>query len=109
MLRRAAALHGSRRESRRRRAADLREAPRESRADHFDPSAFQNKSFVLATLAADTTLFVPGFVIYGVLLASFFDKEAMRAEPAMGPLVLGHIFLGAFVALILCLTAHTLA
>ena len=66
-----------------------------------------NKSFVLATLAAGTTLFVPGVVIYGVLRASFFDNEAMRAEPAMGPLVLGHVFLGAFVALILCLRGVT--
>ena len=60
-----------------------------------------NKNFLVATLAAGTTLFVLGFVIYGLLLASFFDNEALRAEPAMGPLVLGHLFLGAFVALIL--------
>ena len=59
------------------------------------------KNFLTATLAAGATLFVLGFVIYGLLLASFFDNEAMRAEPAMGPLVLGHLFLGAFVALIL--------
>ena len=60
-----------------------------------------NKNFLTATLAAGATLFVLGFVIYGVLLANFFDNEAMRAEPAMGPMVLGHLFLGAFVALIL--------
>ncbi|MDE2875922.1 MAG: hypothetical protein OXU69_00285 [Gemmatimonadota bacterium] len=60
-----------------------------------------NKNFLLATLVAGATLFVLGFVIYGLVLADFFDNSAMRSEPAMGPLVLGHLFLGAFVVLIL--------
>ena len=60
-----------------------------------------NKNFLLATLAAGATLFVLGFVIYGLVLANFFDHAAMRIEPAMGPLVLGHLVLGAFVVLIL--------
>ena len=60
-----------------------------------------SRNFLTATLAAGAILFVLGFAIYGLLLASFFESEAMRPAPAMGPLVLGHLFLGAFVALIL--------
>ena len=45
------------------------------------------KNFVVTTLSAGATLFVPDFVIYGLLPASFFDNEGMRAEPTMGPLV----------------------
>ena len=67
----------------------------------LQPGDILNKNFLLATLAAGATLFVLGFVIYGLVLANFFDHAAMRIEPAMGPLVLGHLVLGAFVVLVL--------
>ena len=61
------------------------------------------KSFVLATVAGGVTLFVLGGVLYGLLMADFFESQssvAMRETPIWWALILGELLLAAFVTLI---------
>ena len=63
------------------------------------------KKFVLASLAGGVTLFVTGFVFYGVLLRDFMEANSapgvMKAQPDMVPLIFGELVFGAFLTLVL--------
>ena len=62
------------------------------------------KSFLLATVAGGVTLFLVGGLLYGMLLADFFDSHSaanvMRETPIWGALILGELVLAALVTLI---------
>lgn len=60
-----------------------------------------NKNFLTATIAGGVTLFVLGFLIYGVLLADFFANDAVSAEPIWWAVTLGQLLSAAFLAVIL--------
>ena len=63
--------------------------------------------FVLAALAGGVVNFVVGFVLYGVLLASFFAANvgsavgAMKDPPDLVHLGLGQLVLGLFLAVVI--------
>lgn len=65
------------------------------------PEASVNKNFLMATIAGGITLFVLGFLIYGVLLADFFANDAINPEPVMWAVTLGQLLSAAFLAIIL--------
>jgi len=62
------------------------------------------KSFVLATVAGGVTLFVLGGLLYGLLLADFFESHSaantMRETPIWWALIIGELLLAALVTLI---------
>lgn len=60
-----------------------------------------NKNFLMATIAGGVTLFVLGFLIYGVLLADFFANDAISPEPIMWAVTLGQLLSAAFLTIIL--------
>ncbi len=60
-----------------------------------------NQKCILATVAGGVTLFVLGFVIYGVLLADFFANDAMAEAPAYWAVAAGQLAGGALLALVL--------
>lgn len=60
-----------------------------------------NQKCILATVAGGVTLFVLGFVIYGVLLADFFANDAMSEAPAYWAVAAGQLAGGALLALVL--------
>ena len=63
------------------------------------------KKFLLATLAGGITLFAAGAVLYGVLLRDFMAANSapgfMKEVPDMPLLILGELFIAAFLTLIL--------
>ena len=66
------------------------------------------KSFALATLAGGITLFLLGYVFYGLLLVNFFESNAtaagaavMMAEPMMLGIFLSNLVYAAFLTLVL--------
>lgn len=62
------------------------------------------KSFALATVAGGVTLFVLGGLLYGLLLADFFESRSaantMRETPIWWALTIGELLLAALVTLI---------
>ena len=62
------------------------------------------KSFALATVAGGVTLFVLGGLLYGLLLADFFESHSaantMRETPIWWALIIGELLLAALVTLI---------
>ena len=62
------------------------------------------KSCVLATVAGGVTLFVLGGLLYGLLLADFFESRSapntMRETPIWWALIIGELLLAALVTLI---------
>ncbi len=60
-----------------------------------------NKNFLMATIAGGVTLFVLGFLVYGVLLADFFANDAINPEPIMWAVTLGQLLSAAFLAIVL--------
>ena len=62
------------------------------------------KSFVLATVAGGVTLFILGGLLYGWLLADFFESHSaaniMRETPIWWALIIGELLLAALVTLI---------
>ena len=62
------------------------------------------KSFALATVAGGVTLFVLGGLLYGLLLADFFESRSaantMRETPIWWALIIGELLLAALVTLI---------
>jgi uncharacterized membrane protein len=65
------------------------------------------RQFALATLAGWATLFFLGFIVYGVLLASFFAQNAgsatgtERVEPLFWSIALGELGLAAALTIVL--------
>lgn len=63
------------------------------------------KKFAMASLAGGVTLFLLGFVLYGVLLSEFMEANMTpgvgKETPDMVPLILGELVLAAFLTLIL--------
>jgi len=63
------------------------------------------KKCLIATLAGGITLFAAGFVFYGVLLMDFMVANSppglMKEMPDMAPLILGELFIAAFLTLVL--------
>ena len=63
------------------------------------------KKFAMASVAGGVTLFLLGFVLYGVLLSEFMEANAapgvVKEMPDMVPLILGGLVLAAFLTLIL--------
>ena len=63
------------------------------------------KKFAMASVAGGVTLFLLGFVLYGVLLSEFMEANAapgvVKEMPDMVPLILGELVLAAFLTLIL--------
>ena len=65
------------------------------------------KQFGLATLAGGVTLFVLGYLIYGIALADFFTSNSGsatgvgRVEPVYWALGLGQLVFGAILALVI--------
>ena len=65
-----------------------------------------SKKFLTATIAGAFAMFVLGFLIYGVLLDSFFRANSssaalMKVQPDFVPLILAQLGWGAFLALVL--------
>lgn len=63
-----------------------------------------SKKFLTATIAGAVTMFILGFLIYGVLLNSFMRANGaavMKAEPDFLYLILAQLAWGAFLALVL--------
>ncbi len=60
-----------------------------------------NKNFLTATIAGGVTLFVLGFLIYGLLLADFFANDAVSEQPIMWAVTLGQLLSAAFLTIIL--------
>ena len=60
-----------------------------------------NQKCILATVAGGVTLFVLGFVIYGVLLADFFANDAMAEAPVYWAVAAGQLASGALLAVVL--------
>ena len=66
-----------------------------------------NQKCVLATLAGGVTLFVLGYVFYGLLLADFFANESMSETPAYWAIAAGQLAGGALLAVALSWRAAT--
>ena len=60
-----------------------------------------NKKCILATLAGGVTLFLLGYVFYGLLLADFFANDSMTEAPNYLALAAGQLAGGALLALVL--------
>lgn len=60
-----------------------------------------NQKCILATVAGGVTLFVLGFVIYGVLLVDFFANDAMAEAPVYWAVAAGQLASGALLAVVL--------
>ena len=63
------------------------------------------KNFLLASLAGGVTFFVPGYVLYGVLLHDFMVASSaagvVKETPDFGPLILSQLVFGAFLTMVL--------
>jgi len=63
------------------------------------------KKFTIASVGAGITLFLTGFVFYGILLRDFMESHSapglMKEVPMMFPLILGELMMAMFVTLVL--------